>query len=68
MTNSSDGEGSDEDHLDYRNKIVFLLDQIDEQHGPKDSIVWAKCDEISDVKAANPGDVLQRKALESYTP
>lgn len=33
------------------------LDQIDEQHSPKDSIVWAKCDEISDVKAANPGDV-----------
>lgn len=43
--------------------LAFLLDQIYEQHGSKDSIERAKCDEIADVKTADPGNFLQRKVL-----
>lgn len=42
---------------------MFLLDQIYEQYCSKNSIERAKCDEISNVKAADPSDVLQREAF-----
>lgn len=44
----------------YRNKKKFLLDQIYEQHRSKYSIERAKCDEIPNVKAADPSNVLRR--------
>lgn len=44
----------------YRNKRIFLLDQIYEQHCSENSIERAKCDEITNVKAADPCNVLQR--------
>lgn len=45
--------------------LAFLLDQIYEQHGSKDSVERAKCDEIADVKTADPGNILQTEMLES---
>lgn len=44
----------------YTNKKIFLLDQIYEQHRSKNSIERAKCEEIPNVKAADPSNVLQR--------
>lgn len=44
--------------------LAFLLDQIYEQYCSKDSIERAKCDEIADVKTADPDDVLQREVPE----
>lgn len=41
-------------------KKKFLLDQIYEQHRSKNSIERAKCDEIPNVKAADPSNVLWR--------
>lgn len=43
--------------------LAFLLDQIYEQYCSEDSIERTKCDEISDVKTADPDNVLQRKVL-----
>jgi hypothetical protein len=49
----------------YGNKKVFLLDEKYEQHSSKNSIERTKCDEISNVKADDPGNVLQRKTFQS---
>lgn len=38
--------------------LASLLDQIYEQYCPEDSIERAKRDEISDVKTADPDNVL----------
>lgn len=47
---------------------IFLLDQIYKQKASKNSIERVKCDEMSDVKAADPGNVLQQKHLEVRRP